>query len=518
MRTDDIARLPATVPYVGTLPDIVTARGGSRFDPRQDIWVLKELTHEATLRFDRLSHLGDHFCAAFRSTLVWYAQNSSLRHLENTYHRALRLFAHTFKSTGTSLVEISSIDLLNFKAHLKKEGEWYLGLLAGFLKRWHRLSYVGVTQDAYVLLNQLRLKGNPKGVATATMDPVKGPLTALEHEALLCALNDAYGRAAVTLAEYVLCWLFMLLGMRPTQYAALKVCDVVQFYGEDGTSTYLVRMPRAKTRQGDPRGQFKDRLLTPQIGKLVFEYARQVEKRFAEIVNDPSQAPLFPDERVELRPGADDHHLKSDKLGRMLNGVLNRLKVISERTGKPIKISPRRFRTTIGTRAAEEGHGELVIAELLDHSDTQNVGVYVGSTPAIVERIDKAVAMQLAPLAQAFAGKLIHGSAEASRHDDPASQIRAPAITSKFIAISNCGKRGFCGFLKPVACYTCNSFEPWLDGPHEQVLEYLIAERERLMAVGDARIASINDRTILAVAEVIQLCEASRDERSAVHG
>ncbi|HEY2606133.1 MAG TPA: site-specific integrase, partial [Paraburkholderia sp.] len=66
--------------------------------------------------------------------------------------------------------------------------------------------------------------------------------------------------------------------------------------------------------------------------------------------------------------------------------------------------------------------------------------------------------------------------------------------------------------------YTCNSFEPWLDGPHEQVLEYLIVERERLIAAGDARIASINDRTILAVAEVIQLCEAARDERSAAHG
>jgi hypothetical protein len=135
-----------------------------------------------------------------------------------------------------------------------------------------------------------------------------------------------------------------------------------------------------------------------------------------------------------------------------------------------------------------------------------------------VERIDRAVAMQLAPLAQAFAGKLIDVASEATRHDDPTSLIRAPAITGKIGAISSCGKHGFCGFLKPIACYTCNSFEPWLDGPHEKVLAYLIAERERLMAVGDARIASINDRAILAVAEVIQRCEDSRDERSAAYG
>ncbi|KNH04966.1 Integrase [Candidatus Burkholderia brachyanthoides] len=126
--------------------------------------------------------------------------------------------------------------------------------------------------------------------------------------------------------------------------------------------------------------------------------------------------------------------------------------------------------------------------------------------------------MQLAPLAQAFAGKLINGPLEATRNEDPLSQIRAPAVTGKFEAISSCGKKGFCGFLKPIACYTCSSFEPWLDGPHEKVLEYLIAERERLMTAGDARIASINDRAILAVAEVVQLCESARDERRAVHG
>ena len=210
-------------------------------------------------------------------------------------------------------------------------------------------------------------------------------------------------------------------------------------------------------------------------------------------------------------------HQTSAQIGNKINAALARLEVLSERTGEPIHIGPKRFRSTLGTRAAEEGHGELVIAELLDHSDTQNVGIYVNSTPAMVERIDRAVAMQLAPLAQAFAGKLIDGPLNASRSTDPTSHIRAPGITGNFDGVSSCGKHGFCGFLKPIACYTCNSFEPWLDGPHEKILEHLIAERERLMA-GDMRIAAINDRTILAVAEVFQLCEAGHAERNASHG
>jgi hypothetical protein len=161
----------------------------------------------------------------------------------------------------------------------------------------------------------------------------------------------------------------------------------------------------------------------------------------------------------------------------------------------------------VGTRAAEEGHGELVIAELLDHTDTQNVGVYVQATPEIVKRIDKAVALHMAPLAQAFAGVIISDESEATRKNDPTSRICDPKLDSSMKPMGSCGQYGFCASLAPIACYTCRSFEPWLDGPHEAVLNHLMAERDRLMAGSDARIASINDRTILAVAEVVRRCE-----------
>jgi hypothetical protein len=72
--------------------------------------------------------------------------------------------------------------------------------------------------------------------------------------------------------------------------------------------------------------------------------------------------------------------------------------------------------------------------------------------------------------------------------------------------MGECGKHGFCGFAAPVACYTCKSFEAWLDGPHEAVLNYLIARREQLLQTSDKRMASVNDRTILAVAAVVQRC------------
>lgn len=500
-------------------PGVLRARGGSLFDPDEDVWVLRELAYEATLRFDKSSSLVDDFKSSFKLTLAWYAQNRSLRHTKNMFDGSQRLFRHKAESTGYPIAEIATIDILNFRAYLGAEREWYLSSLAGFLKKWHALGYPGINEDAYALLGQIRLKGNRKGVATATLDPVKGPLSVMETEALQLALNSAYGRGEVGLGEYTLCWLFMALGMRPTQYASLKVCDVVSLHKSDGATTYSIRMPRAKTRQASARAQFKDRVLAPEIGEFVVKYAAQVESRFVGIVDDPSRAPLFPRELIGRGFHADDYHSAAPNISHTLERTFNRLKVVSERTGKRIKINSNRFRTAIGTRAGEEGHGELVIAELLDHTDTQHVGVYVGATPAIIDRIDRAIAFKMGPMAQAFAGKLIRDSSKASRGVDPSSKIRAPAITGNFEPMSSCGAHGFCGFLKPIACYTCNSFEPWLDGPHEQVLDYLIADRERLMnTTGDSRIASVNDRTILAVAQVIQLCNVARSKRDETCG
>lgn len=118
--------------------------------------------------------------------------------------------------------------------------------------------------------------------------------------------------------------------------------------------------------------------------------------------------------------------------------------------------------------------------------------------------------MTMAPLAQAFKGIVIRDESQATRHGDSSSRIVDLRIDRSVSPMGSCGQYSFCAFNAPVACYTCSSFEPWLDGPHEAVLNHLIERREQLFATTDQRLASVNDRTIYAVAEVIQLCEAFR--------
>ena len=202
------------------------------------------------------------------------------------------------------------------------------------------------------------------------------------------------------------------------------------------------------------------------------------------------------------------YHTTGKYLSKEVRNIFTVLNIPSERTGLAINVNPYRCRHNVATQLAEEGHGERVIAEVLDHSSTRETGVYVEATMKIIDRIDNAIALQLAPLAQAFNGRIIANKHEAERGDDPNARIRrGPRNDPDDLDVGICGKYDFCGGLVPVACYTCRSFQPWLEGPHEEILEELLAKREEALQItGDIKLASGNDRTICAVAEVVRQC------------
>lgn len=493
------------------LPAMARTRSGVEFDPRADRWAYRDATITVNLNFAKWPAT-DSFVASAKRTLLWYAEHMSPAHLKNMHERLGHCLKALHAGGDRPLAEISSTDLINYKATLTDDKSWYLGSLSGLLQKWYSLGYSGVAADAVTLLKKLRKKGNSKGEAVRTHDPVHGPFTDIELESLQSALARAYAEGEVDREGYLLAYLFMLLGQRAVQYAALKVRDVGVARASDGTPVYTLKVPRAKQRNQLSRAEFKDRVLIPQIGELLVQHVNAVRIAFQGRLADTSDAPLFPArQQLDGWPKGFEYHRTAPALALVLRDCLEGLSAMSERTGLPLNITATRFRRTVATRAAMEGHGELIIAELLDHTDTQNVGVYIEARPEIVERIDRALAMYLAPMAQAFAGMIIEDESQASRAGDPSSRVCDPRIDPSMKPMGSCGSH-VCGFLAPIACYTCVSFQPWLDGPHEAVLEYLLSERDRLAAKTDLRIASVNDRTILAVAEVVSLCEAQRQE------
>jgi integrase len=507
---------PLQLPRVLQLPKSVKPLNGLPFNPSDETWSFNDGVTNYSINIKKISELTPTLVENIRLVLIWYVENTSGGQLESHYWQLVKLLTFIRGSHKYPVTSITSADLINYRDSLGLDKEWHLGSLASFLKKWHKFQLPGVAKDAVRFLNQVKIKGIEKGKAVRTMDPDIGPFSDIEVEAIRAAINDSYVNGNISKRDFLLTWLFLLLGQRVRQYALLKVKDIYRAQRADGSFDYILNIPRIKQQTQNLRDEFKERMLTPSYGEALFDYARELEKSFEGLIDNAEDAPLFPARSIRKnQPEAFHYHEAPDTLTQRVKAVIGSIRVYSERTGKLLKISSRRFRYTIGTRASKEGHGELIIAELLDHSDTQNVQVYTEFTPEIVERINKAVAIKMAPLAKAFAGEIISEESKAVRRGDITSRILDPRIDHQMRPMGNCARTGACGFIAPIACYTCGSFQAWLDGPHEQVLDYLLAERERLLRVADERIASINDRTILAVTDVVMQCKQMRESNHA---
>lgn len=505
---------------------VTTSRDGYTFDTTSRHWML---SRDLVLGLDWVDALlAEPLRAGVIAALAHYAREYSAWHAANMANRFKGL-AEFSGEEGRPICRVTDAVLINYRSSLNRRTEYYLGALSGFLKAWIDLGYPGIDHSVAALLTTWRLRGNPKGVAVQIQCPHTGALSDLEYEALQQRLLDAFEESKVGLEDFILVTLFMATGRRPVQIGDLKAVDLIEGVSSDGLREFLLNVPRRKQRGRSWRADQKPVALTPEIGLALHGHIRQNEAKWLAIRPDVSreelkQLAIFPN-WAALSAAIQQHeeptafglimrsekgHRRTADISRQLRAVISGLDVPSERVGI-LDVQPIRLRRTVATRAAREGYGPLVIAELLDHSDDQNARVYTENVPEHVNAINEAVARQLAPLAQAFAGVLVGREADAIRGKDRASRVRADSGNGT----GSCGHFGFCGALAPIACYTCKHFQPWLDGAHAEVLETLIAERKRILDLTrDQVAASINDRTIFAVTEVVRLCEERRVQTS----
>lgn len=503
------------------LPPNVRTKSGATFDPREDEWEYLDQNHKVHVNFNLAPSSSLQFRFALKKIMIAYAREMAPTTVSATWGRLLAFLRVVASWQNSPINELNEVDMLNFKAHRgtpKYSGENILSQLKGCFLWWYRLALPGLTHEAVKFLETSRFKSPRKGEAVLTRDPINGPLTNIEHLGLIQAVDNAYASGTLSETSYLQSWLFFALGLRAFQMAGLKVCDITLTEDAEGLPAYSLSVPRAKQRDSLFREQMTARVLIADIGAPLYEHAKKVCTRFEGLLADPTRAPLFPVTTLDFDSKDDFRfHQTRTQLTNQLTKAWSNLDVRSERTGEQLRVSSRRLRYTFGTLAAQEQCSIEEIAELLDHSDTQSAAIYVAATPEIAIRINERVTNDLAPLAQAFRGRVIRDESEATRKNDISSRIIDMRIDFHQ-PMGSCGSCSKCAFVKPIACYTCSSFEPWLDGPHEKMLQRLMSERDKVLSRTDARIASINDRTILAVQYVTIVCQKERVRRGIENG
>ena len=488
---------------------LAVSRDDYEFNPAASRWTLSK---EVSLNLDLvLSRLDPEFRASYRRVLRFYAEEYSPAYCGGIHYGIEKLLA----DTGADAFSVSM--LRAYRASLDAATEWRLGTIRAFLIRWHDQGRPGVSDDVVEFLQSITIKGNPKGRPVLSLDPDCGPFNDEEVEAILAAVAEHYERGGIAQDTLALTMLLAYTGRRPGQLTHLRVGDLTEGTTPDGRRIDVLSIPRAKQRGCRPRTRFSSFWLDPELQRVVAAQRAAVIDSAASIgdLSDErlNELPLFPNwgalarirSQTELRVA-----LKNDSL-HVTTGVvrqgLAQLHVVSGRTGRRLHITPRRFRYTLGTRAARAGYGAFVVAQLLDHSDIQHVWVYQRPHPNFRQHVDRAVGGQLDRVANAFLGQLVDSEAQARHGHNPGMRVG-----DRETKTGSCGDAGFCG-AQAYACYTCIHFQPWLDGPHEGVLEWFLRERDRAAEAGASpQVVAATDRSIGAVRAVIAACDARRAE------
>ncbi|MCA4963153.1 site-specific integrase [Pseudomonas sp. Y24-6] len=469
------------------------------------------LNKDHAFNFDIQDSVGGDLLRSFRQVLAFYGETCSAGHTTGVYNRFKKYFE---LSQGVEMFSPES--LISYRDRLGKKDEYQLSSIRAFMRTWLSLGYPGIPSKTMAMLEKWRIKGNEKGYAVQSMCPESGPFTDIEMDGIVSGVLDCYASGALKLRDTCYAMILAMTGRRPTQVVSLKLKDLIFVDGK-----YSINFPRAKQKYAEWRSAFKKFEIVEDLWVLLQLQANRVKASFEGLTGTalPSvvvgELPLFHslhnyDALEDLRSQLDGDflHARTLEVNETMRVVKNVVGLISERTGAVTHLNAYRFRYTLGTNLAREGRSEYIIAEALDHSDIQNTGVYVKNIPDIVERIDKAVALQLAPIAQAFQGVIVRDETKARRGED-----RSSRVCSAGGKVGTCGSYGFCGALAPIACYTCSHFQPWLDGPHELVLDELLSERDSVLdTTRDLKITSVNDRLILAVSNVVARCNAMKSE------
>ena len=474
------------------------SRAAAAFDPGADTWTIVLTKGVTCVSFTPIrTHWGETHADNAKRAASAYLETHAPDTVANAVGFLGRMARHV-PLRGS----ISAVTLMDYRSRLSAEQLHYLGHIASFLKFWHARGYPGVDASVLEFFRRVRIPGNIKGTAVRTHDPVTGPFTDPELQAIVLAAREAHRRGLLSRQDYAVLLTLTATGARSGQVSMLVCGDLIP--AVHGSSTARLRVPSLKkrTRERLTRERVIPAELAVVLGELIGQ--RRLDGRFDGVA--PNRRPIFA-KASESFESLERAHIGSDGVAYAVKRVQKALRLRSARTGVAMDLSPRRFRRTLGTRAADAGHSPFVIADLLDHSDLQHVGVYVQAGGSIQDRIDAALDDRAEPLVGLFTGAVVAGEAQSGVADAASRRVGAAAGR----AVGTCAGPLGCNRVAPLACYTCAAFRPWLDAPHGSLLRSLTEERESLIADGIApQVAGANDATIMAVEEVAARCRALR--------
>lgn len=489
------------LPYVWENPGKAINREGQIIDTSQEVWYLGRTPTNIFINWGLVEIEGEiqEAMKAYIFRLIESQEPHGVRSALDFLRVSINQFSQLNSISDLTYEKITEV-LLSLRA---VNQEWKFG----YFRRWYNWCFddhlPGFDQIIVDKLNSLKITPNSSGIHVLTRNPEKGPFSDEEFRLITQALQDE----SVSLSEKAGVMILLELGCRPRQVILLDESDL-KIITKDDKKLYSLDVTKIKQNiVGEP--EKKRCRISNNLGEAIELLIKENHELYddSEIIR-----PLFYNRKI---PGRLDEYIPDDSanskdFGRMTREIFSRkIKefgkksgIISPRTQKPINLNPYRFRYTFGTKHANQGVPANVLASMFEHKSTQSSKVYTKSTSNAVERLNATIGSDESyqQIMGMFLGKIIE------RPDNPSSQpvlIGTTPTLKNLGGIGQCGANFLCKLYPPLSCYVCPKFEPWRDGPHEQMLEELKTYVRQLRE----EINNPSNRIPLQLDEVIQAIE-----------
>jgi integrase len=357
--------------------------------------------------------------------------------------------------------------------------EWSLHALRLWYLWLEREGFPGIHEDIANEIEDWRIPGMVKGEAVRVRDPERGPLTWSQFAHLITRLtNEAAKDVTTDLALVKLC---VNLGLNSRQLALLEERDLSYVTDpETGEKDYFLDVPRIKKRLA--ARETKRRHIERETGEIIETLIGKNRMVRGEIEWEQSgKMPIFCRQRPkDYAPSSPlrqrfEWHLSTKHIQTLVCGFSESIELRAGASSERFWLSPRRLRYTFATMLAATGAPPRAIAEALDHTDLQHVGVYVQATGKLADRLNNAIGAHLEPWVKRFIegpeDSIPTGRANTIYHPDP----------TRALGIGYCGSSSRCGLYLPDSCYGCDFFQPWKEADHQSVLERLLMRKSELL-------------------------------------
>lgn len=338
-----------------------------------------------------------------KATFAYCAMNYSSSYVRKMYFSLL----HYEKEVRKDSITFSLSEISNYFSKPDFDNYTHLETMKYFLKKFDFIFPSVLSEKAIEFIDNVKIKKPDQMKSVKTHDYKNGPFNKQQMKEIIKVSAMCYENQELSLLDYMILTLLAYSGRRPIQMVQLRIKDLISF-----NERYFVNFPRVKQRR-KYRTEFSKveipeslyihlLFLSQQTSGIIMEMLN-VNLKEEQIKNLPLFINITPFKRGDFNMTNylnEDHCMVSKHIGNRLISVFLKL---SKRSNVNFgSINARRFRYTLGTKAAERGFSSSAIAKALDHTTTRSVMAYVHNSVNNGVKLNKEMNSSMLSLAGLF--------------------------------------------------------------------------------------------------------------------